>query len=208
MPRACPRHFIYQVFGGPAQGVYAGSLDGGSSKRLTNADIAAVVSPSGFLLFQRQTNLFAQAFDFQRQQLSGNPFTLAERVAMATTGRDPGLSAASGIVVYRTEGAGARQLTWLDRSGKSVGAIGAPDNAGLNEVELSPDGKRIAVGRVVNGNTDVWLIDAARGVPTRFTFDAASDAQSLWSPDGNRIVFQSNPKGVLNLYWKLSNRDG
>ncbi|PYV29551.1 MAG: hypothetical protein DMG22_22715, partial [Acidobacteria bacterium] len=57
------RHFIYFVTSPPARGVYAGSLDGGSSKRLTNADTAAVVSPSGFLLFPRQTTLFAQAFD-------------------------------------------------------------------------------------------------------------------------------------------------
>src|SRR5262249_27102675 len=159
------------VFGGPAQGVYAGSLDGGSSKRLTNADsAAAVVSPSGFLLFSRETTVLAQAFDFQRQELSGNPFPLAEHVATEGAGGAAGVSAALGIVAYRpTGGAGVvRQLAWLDRSGKSVGAIGAPDNAGLNEAELSPDGKRVAVERVVNANVDVWLIDAARGVPTRF----------------------------------------
>jgi serine/threonine protein kinase len=203
-------HFIY--FGRPspgAEGIYVGSLDGGSSKRLTNADTAAVVSPSGFLLFHRQTNLFAQAFDFQRQELSGNPFPVAEGVARDAAGRAAILSAASGIVAYRTERAGTRQLTWLDRSGKSVGAIGAPDTADLSQVEPSPDGKRIAVVRVVNGNVDVWLIDAARGIPTRFTFDAAADRYPVWSPDGNRIVFQANRrKGPLNLYWKLSNRDG
>ena len=91
------------------------------------------------------------------------------------------LSATSGTVVYRTGSGGAtRQLEWLDRSGKSVGAIGAPDSARLNDVELSPDGKRVAVSRTVNGNGDVWLIDAARGVPTRFTFDAANDGLALW----------------------------
>jgi serine/threonine protein kinase len=196
------RHFTYYVFGGPSQGVYAGSLDGGSSKRLTDADDAAVVSPSGFLLFPRQTALFAQAFDFQRQELFGNPFPVA-------AARTAGISAASGIVAYRTGGAAVvRQLSWLDRSGKSVGAIGAPDNADLNEAELSPDGKRVAVSRVVNGNTDVWLIDAVRGVPTRFTYDAASDGITLWSPDGNRVVFQSNRKGAFNLYSKQSSVTG
>jgi serine/threonine protein kinase len=205
------RHFIYFVFGGPAQGIYVGSLDGGSSKRLANADAAAVVSPSSFLLFPRQTTLFAQAFDFRRQELSGNAFPVAEQVAVDTfdaTGAGA-LSAASGIVAYRTGSAGAvRQLTWMDRSGKSMGPIGTPDNAGLSEVELSPDARRIAVGRVVNGNADVWLIDGARGVPTRFTYDVANDGISLWSPDGNHIVFQSNRKGVFNLYSKLSSGAG
>ena len=71
-------------------------------------------------------------------------------------------------------------------------------------MELSPDGKRVAVFRAVNGNRDIWLTDAARGVPTRFTFDAAYDSWPVWSPDGSRLVFQSNRKGVANLYWKLS----
>src|SRR5262249_48371207 len=159
------RHFIYFIQGGPSQGVYASSLDGAPSKRLANADAAGVVSPSGFLLFLRQTTLFAQAFDFQRQELSGSPFPVAEQAAFHAEPYVAGLSATSAIVAYRTGSAGgAHQLTWLDRSGKTMGTVGAPDLAVLWDVELSPDGRRVAVTRTVNGNQDVWLIDAARGV--------------------------------------------
>src|SRR5207249_5075136 len=154
------RHFVYFVQGGSTQGVHLGSLDGGPPKRLTGADGAAVVSLSGFLLFPRQTTLLAQAFDFKRQELSGNPFPVAQQVAFDSTTGAAGFSAALGIVAYRTGSAGAaRQLTWLDRSGKSVGSIGGPDPAGLTNVEMSPDEKRVAVFRAANGNTDVWLID-------------------------------------------------
>jgi Tol biopolymer transport system component len=203
------RHFVYFVQGGPDQGVYAASLDGGAPKRLVNADAPALVSPSGFLLFVRQTTLFAQAFDFQRQELAGNPFPVAEQAACCDMSMAPGFSVSTGIVAYRTGSIGRdRQLTWLDRSGKSVGTIGALDSADLTLVELSPDSKRVGVRRTVNGNTDVWLIDVVRGVPTRFTFDAASDAYSVWSPDGNRVVFASTRKGAYNLYWKLSSGAG
>jgi len=78
------QNFVYFVQGGPSRGIYAGSLDGGPSRRLANADAAAVVSPSGFLLFPRQTTLFAQSFDFKRQELSGNPFPVALRAALLT----------------------------------------------------------------------------------------------------------------------------
>jgi Tol biopolymer transport system component len=202
------RHFIYFVQSpGQDRGVYSSSLDGSTAKRLVNADAEAVVSPSGFLIFLRQTTLFAQAFDFKRQELSGNPFPMAEQVAFDAANKT-GVSATSGIVAYRTASAGvARQLTWLDRSGKIVGTIGSPDTAGT-DVELSPDGKRVAVHRTVNGNTDVWLIDAARGVPTRFTFDAGQDIHPVWSADTSRVVFESNRKGYNNLYWKLSSGAG
>ena len=203
------RHFIFFVRGGTGQGVYAGSLDGGAPKRLANADAAAVVSPSGFLLFVRQTTLFAQAFDFQRLELSGNPFPVAEHAAFDITVDAPGFSASTSTVAYRTSSIGrARQLTWLDRSGKILSTIGAPDSAGLTFVELSPDGKHVAVSRTVNDNTDVWLSDASRGVPTRFTFDAAADTYPAWSPDGNRVVFASTRRGPFNLYWKLSSGAG
>jgi len=202
------RHFIFFI-SGPGQGIYTGSLDGGPSKKLTNADAAAVVSPSGFLLFPRQTTLWAQAFDLKREELSGNPFPVAEQAAFDPGTYAVGFSATSGIVAYRTgSGGAARQLTWLDRSGKSVGVIGTPDTAALTEVELSPDGKRVAVTRTVNRNTDVWLIDAAQGAPKRFTFDSANDGLPLWLTDGSRVVFQSNRKGVFNLYWKLSSGAG
>ncbi len=75
------RHFVYFVQGGPGQGVYVGSLDATSSNRLANADAAAVVSPSGFLFFLRQTTLFAQSFDFKRQELSDNPFPVAQQMS-------------------------------------------------------------------------------------------------------------------------------
>jgi Tol biopolymer transport system component len=204
------RHFIYFAQGVPLQGVFAGSLDGGPSKRLADADAAAVVSPSGFLLFARQRTLFAQAFDFKRLEFSGSPFPVAEGAIFDATTRAAGFSATSGIVAYRDGSAHpASQLTWLDRSGKIVGDIGAPDPAALRtDVELSPDGKRVAVTRTVDGNVDVWLIDATRRIPTRFTFEAGADSLPVWSPDGSRLVFASNRKGTWNLYWKLSSGAG
>jgi Tol biopolymer transport system component len=60
----------------------------------------------------------------------------------------------------------------------------------------------------VQGNNDVWLLDAAR--TTRFTFDAAPDNFPIWSPDGRWITFASNRQGKAgrDLYRKPSNSAG
>jgi Tol biopolymer transport system component len=54
--------------------------------------------------------------------------------------------------------------------------------------------------RTVSGNADVWLFDLRRRVLSRLTSDPAIDANPIWSPDGSRIVFSSNRKGVFDLY--------
>jgi Tol biopolymer transport system component len=205
------RHFVYLVQSGTNQGVYAGSLDGDVPKRLTNADAPAVVSPSGFLLFPRQTTLFAQAFDFKRQELLGNPFPLAQQAVIPFEAGilAPGYSAGAGIVAYRSGTAGlTRQLVWLDRSGKRVGAIGATDTATLTDVQLSPDEKRVATYRTVNGNVDVWIIDTVRGIRTRLTFETAFDILPIWSSDGSRVAFSSNRKGTFSIWSRLSSGAG
>jgi serine/threonine protein kinase/dipeptidyl aminopeptidase/acylaminoacyl peptidase len=203
------RHFIYFIQSGTAQGIYVGSLDGSAPKLLATADAAAVVSYSGFLLFLRQTTLFAQAFDFNRQALSRSPFPVVERPVFDPGTFSIGFSASSNVVAYRNGASGeVRQLTWIDRSGKSLDTVGAADAAGMRDVEMSPDGKRVAVFRAVNGNTDVWVIEVARGVPTRLTFDALTDSYPVWSSDGSRIFFSSTRKGVFNLYSKSSSGAG
>ena len=55
---------------------------------------------------------------------------------------------------------------------------------------------------------DLRLLDLVRGTDTRFTFDPAHDQWPLWSPDGSRIVWASNRKGVTNLYQKAASGAG
>ncbi|MBZ0289313.1 MAG: hypothetical protein K8I30_16960, partial [Anaerolineae bacterium] len=43
-----------------------------------------------------------------------------------------------------------------------------------------------------HGNWDLYLIDMATGQEYRLTDDEAEDINPFWSPDGSRIVFQSN----------------
>jgi hypothetical protein len=194
------RHFLFFVIGSPeARGVYIGQLDGLDTKRLFDADAPAVYAATGHLLFIRQGKLLAQDFDPERLELRGNPFTIAEHVTVGTT-----LSAsAAGPIVYRTPSAdsGQRQLVWVDRSGREIDRVIYPDTQSQGP-SLSRDGRRVAVFRSANGNTDIWSYDTVRRAWDRVTFDSGDDIYPLWSPDGSRIVFGSR-RGEMNLYRKL-----
>ena len=76
-------------------------------------------------------------------------------------------------------------------------------------MDLVEPGCLVALERIDEANNrDIWQIDLARGLTTRFTFDAASDAQPVWSPDGTRIAWQSNRGGFGGLYSKLADGSG
>ena len=204
------RQFLFYAPGATeTAGIYLGSLDSAETRRLTAADTAGFYLPSGiagWLLWVRAGTLVAQRLDLEGKALTGDPVTLADPVAFDAGSAGAVSVSAAGLVAYRAGESNRRQLAWFDRSGKALGALGAPDENGLNSPSVSPDGRRVAVNRTVQGNTDIWLLDGTR--MSRFTFDAATDRWPIWSPDGSRIAFGSNRKGHRDLYQKPSGGAG
>jgi Tol biopolymer transport system component len=200
------RHFLFQAVAVGDQDkreIHLGALGSADARRLTaadTADTAGVYVPSGWLLWTHAGALVAQRLDVARGLLSGDPVIVADSVTFEAAPRSAGAFSvsASGLVAYRAGKVSRRQLTWFDRSGKAVGTLGASDETDLLYPRLSPDGRRVAVSRTVQGNPDIWLLDAARS--TRFTFDSAFDVNPIWSPDSTRIAFASNRAGTMNMY--------
>jgi len=102
------------------------------------------------------------------------------------------------------------QIVWFDRAGKLLGTVGAPGP--VMEPSLSPDEKIVAYQRKAGDNADLWLRDLERGTETRLTF-AASNRDPVWSPRGDRIVFNSlrvdgKSSNQRKLYQKAANGSG
>jgi Tol biopolymer transport system component len=203
------KHFLYFVQASPqVQGIYLGSLDGGTPARLTAADTAGAWLAPDRIVFIRQGALVAQRLNLG----SG----------VGRRHRDPGESrrirpgafrgafsaSADGRVAYRTGGADQRQLAWFDRSGKLLSLVGGPDPSALIYPELSPNELRVALDRTVENNRDVWLMDLMRSGLTRFTLDAGLDETPVWSPDGREIAFASTRNGTADMFVKSSSGAG
>jgi Tol biopolymer transport system component len=196
------RHFLFYATG-TAPGIYVAQLGTSDApRRLLEAD-AATYAPSGHLLFVRQGTLFAQVFDAQRLELADSPIVLAEQVVVGVTAGSAALSASSaGPIVYRTGPASLQGFVWFDRTGRQGETVAGSDISNGYISSLSRDGRRLALGRVASGSTDIWILDLNRGVPNRFTSDPSFDLAPLWSPDDRRIVFNSNRRGTFDLYVK------
>jgi serine/threonine protein kinase/Tol biopolymer transport system component len=209
-PRFLPdgRRFLFYTQGSQeTQGIYLGSLDSESTRRLTAADTNGDYLPSGWLLFIRRGALVARRFDPSTGNLSGEPVTVADAVGFDDTSNAGAFAVSpAGLIAYRSGGESPRQLTWFDRAGNPLGNMAGPDENQLMAPALAPDGRRVLVHRTLQNNTDLWLLDGARAV--RFTSDPNLDRFPIWSADGSWIAFGSNRRGARDIYRKSSSGAG
>jgi eukaryotic-like serine/threonine-protein kinase len=191
------RHLLYLVRGDTPHinGIYLTSLERPREKTpILETSMAAAYSPAhgkhpAYLYWVRQQTLLAQPFDTEHAQFSGEavPVPGAHIVALAPGfGRSSFSVSNDGVVLFGT-GSDRYQLSWLNREGKLLSTVGEPDRYAA--VRISPDGKRVvAVLADSSGNPDTWLLELARGIPSRLTF-GGSFGTGAWSPDGQRIAY-------------------
>jgi Tol biopolymer transport system component len=209
------RHFLYFIRSSRLErtGIYLAALDSDRRQRLLASDSSAAYAPPragdrGHLLFLRDTTLMAQSFDARKLEFAGEPFPIAEHVGSGFASAFFSVSA-GGVLAYRGVSSQLLQLAWFDREGRRLSTAGPP-GVYARDLALSPDGARVAVTRSdpQQNNVDIWLLDLARSIPSRFTFHLSEDSNSVWAPDGSRIVFSSARDGPYDLYQKASSGAG
>ena len=141
--------------------------------------------------------LFAQSFDVDRLQVSGDPVPIMQGIQIATEGGS-GLYAVSdsGTFAYlpdQVPQSSSGPVLWMDRAGRTTTMRAAASQ--WNNPRFSPDGRRLALDITTNGNTDMWVYDWERDQMLKLTSDPAEERRPVWTPDGSRIVFASRRAG-------------
>jgi Tol biopolymer transport system component len=149
----------------------------------------------------------AQPLDLSNLELAGEPVAIARGVsgAMPDYPGNPGFSISEdGVLAYHSITGARSQFAWLDRTGKRIAVVAPADVH--SHPRLSSDAKRLAFDRpdIKTHQSDIWITDVSRGATSRLTYHPGSDGVPIWSPAGDRIVFNSIRGGARDLYWKSS----
>jgi eukaryotic-like serine/threonine-protein kinase len=203
--------FVFVVEGSKPEttGLYASSLTTPAERvKLVTIESKAVYASGaeshGYLLWMRGTTLVAQELDLRALHLIGQPQGILEAPNGTPQGDVHVAASATGLLLYGAFGE-VTQLSWWDRAGNRIEDVGQPLD-GARMFRLSPDGRQVAVQRLMGGEQDLWLLDEERGVTTRFTADRTVSTQPVWSPDGRTVLYTHLGSG--DLLRKAANGSG
>src|SRR5580704_14453428 len=186
------------------KGMYLGSLTG-EAKMVAPSASSNPGYANGYLFYlDDKKSLRATLLDTAKGTVAGDSLVIADQVGFQPSIYWGAFSVAeNGTIVYNPNvGAALSVLTWYDRAGKELGAVG--DIGVLSNPTLSPDDSRVAmdIADAKANNVNVWLNDLKRSTNSRFTFDSAEDVGGVWSRDGSLIAYRSLQLSDTNVLVK------
>ncbi len=200
-------HFLFSIWSNNAEeliasgGVFVASIKDREPQRILKDGGMFLFLPSGQLLFHREGNLMAIAFDVDARRTAGQALVLAEHVRYWPAAGIVHASAnREGDVVFAEplESQPAK-LQWLDRRGIAQPAMELPRAAAA--VRVSPDGQQFAaMMEDPSGITEIWVGELARGTLSRLTRSLNDSFAPVWSPGSDRIAFNNRDMGTEDLY--------
>lgn len=212
-------HFLYSVASNDrdVRGVYLGSLDGGTRRRLLGDYSNAIYVASntgrmdnGYVLFGHEKALMAQPFDSRTLRLAGEPITVAGQIATIVNSVYRNFSASgNGVLIFDPEpNRQQKHALWVDRAGRTIKTL--KQLADMRVARIAPDGRRFVAANydLQTNNFDLWLSDVTGGNTVRFTFDPGNDGFPVWSPDASRIAWAASRGESFQLYEKAVNHAG
>jgi hypothetical protein len=141
-----------------------------------------------------------------------DPVGIAVPLADATEGRDCGarFSPDASQVMFSSFRSGEGLFWFVRRDGTDLRPLMpiVAQEAWMRSVQeghnggYSPDGRRVVLELIVQGNADIYSIGVIGSRPVRITSETSLDLVPSWSPDGQWIYFASDRSGAFQI-WKV-----
>ena len=184
------------------------TLTSGTRKTLIDGGSAARYLSSGHIVYAVGGVLYAAPFDLQREEVTGARVPVVEGVQRgAFVGIESGVAqfsvSNSGSLVYAPTPrvvSARRNLVIIDRKG-NVEPLKLPPLP-YEVPRISPDGKQLAFGVDDGRAANIWIYAlGGTSAPRQLTF-SGKNRFPIWTPDGQRVAFQSDREGDAAVFWQ------
>ena len=167
----------------------------GESRILIDNGANARYVPTGHLLFVRDGDIWAVAFDLEELAPTGEQVPVVKGVrTWARDGEAQFTVSETGTLAYQPGPFYSRtqQVVFVDYQ----------DNAQLlledgqllyGDLRYSPDGTKMAIPTLVGADFDMWIHDLERGTHVSIRRPGTDETSPVWTPNGSRIAFSSLP---------------
>ncbi len=196
------RHVVFSSNRGGPFGLWRVDIDGNPAERVPQSGRSAFtpeLSRDGRQLVYEewtgQTNIFSVD--------TANP-SVSQQVTYTTRWNwNPAASPDGKWLAFASDRSGSSEIWVTDRKGEQALKLTAFDGPYTSSPSWSPDSRHVVFDTpAVDGNFDIYEVDAQGGAPRRLTTAPAEDRFAHFSPDGKWIYFSSRRSGAWEI-WRM-----
>ena len=198
------RRFVFYVRAARREisGVYLGSLDGGSARKILTTESAAVTAPQDRLLFSRDGSLFVAKLDAGAARMADEPRVIAAGLSTNLRLRWGRFSISDqGTVVFDSSPTPnpEREMFWVNRQGRPVRLAGKVVNS--RHLSLSAETLKVAYDYPdpATGTAAISVLDLRRGTNTLVVSPPGRGDDPVLSRDGKQIAYRSTTARMYEL---------
>jgi serine/threonine-protein kinase len=171
--------------------------------------------PTGHIVYLSGSTLFAVPIDLARKITTDRSVPMVENIGRpyssffgGTNGAAYAVVSESGTLAYVSRSPTIKNEVAVVESTGEMQPFSLP-TAQYQVPRVSPDGKRFAVERGDNVQTHIWIGEIARPSSLQqLTLEGKKNRFPVWSPDSQRIAFQSDREGDNGIFVQRSDGSG
>ena len=167
------------------------------------SDVAVSSSGHRLVYLQSSTNTNIWQLDLQ-----GSPAQAHKLIASSAEQESASISPDGRRITFESDRSGALEIWVCDADGSNVLQLTSFGVISTGTPRWSPDGGLIAFDSRLGGESNLYTVDPAGGIPAKLNIDVSDNSMPSWSPDGKWIYFMQGDDTGQPSVWRVPSQGG
>jgi Tol biopolymer transport system component/DNA-binding winged helix-turn-helix (wHTH) protein len=167
------------------------------------SDVTVSSSAQRLVYLQSSTNTNIWQLDLQR-----SPAQAHKLIVSSARQESASISPDGRRIAFESDRSGPLEIWVCDSDGSNVLQLTYFGDITTGSPRWSPDGGLIAFDSRFGGESNLYTVDPAGGVPAKLNIDVSDNSQPSWSPDGKWIYFTQGDDTGEPSVWRVPSQGG